>query len=111
MNDEVFDLESRLAALKPRRISLELELKVARAAKRPDRAAESFFWSVTATGTIDASLIVAMLVGQSNSNARPVPLAEVVARVPAGSAPLAVLARADVRWGDDFGLNDSPIRP
>jgi len=111
MNDEIFDLESRLAALKPRPVSSALEPAIARAAIRPSRGSVSFFWSVAASGAIAASLIVAMLMGRPGRDARAVPLAQVVAKVPAGSAPLAVLARADVRWGDDFGLNDNPSRP
>ena len=111
MDDEIFDLESRLAALKPRSVSSALEPAIARAAIHPSRGSVSFFWSMAASGAIAASLIVATLVGQSNRDARPAPLAEFVAKVPAGSAPLAVLARADVRWGDDFGLNDNPSRP
>ncbi|HEX5243585.1 MAG TPA: hypothetical protein VFW23_10030 [Tepidisphaeraceae bacterium] len=111
MDDEIFNLESRLASLKPRPISPSLEPAISRAAQRPSRASVSFFWSATATGAIAASLIVAMLVAQLNGSAHPAPLAEVVVKVPAGSTPLGVLARADLRWGDDFGLNDNPIHP
>lgn len=111
MDDEIFNLESRLASLKPRPISPALGPAIARAAKRPSRASVSFFWSATAAGAIAASLIVAMLVTQMNGSAHPVPLAEVVVKVPAGSTPLAVLARADLRWGDDIVLNDRPSHP
>lgn len=111
MNDEISDLESRLAALKPRPVSPALEPAIAGAASRPSRRSVSFFWSAAASGAIAASMMIAMLVGQSNGNAHPAPLAEVAVKVPAGSAPLAVLARADLRWGDDFGLNDNTSRP
>lgn len=111
MNDEISDLETRLAALKLRTISPALEPAIVGAAQRPSHASVRFFWSAAASGAIAASLMVAMLVAQSNGNAHPAPLAEVAVKVPAGSAPLAVLARADVRWGDDFGLNDNPSRP
>ena len=111
MDDEIFNLESRLASLKPRPISSSLEPAIAQAANRPSRASVSFFWSATASGAIAASLIVAMLVTQSNSNVRPAPLGEVAVKVPAGSTPLAVLARADLRWGDDFYLNDPSSHP
>lgn len=111
MNDEIFNLESRLAALKPRPVSSALEPAIARVAMRPGRASVGFFWSMAASGAIAASMIVAMFVGQPGRSARPAPLAEVVAKVPSESAPLAVLARADVRWGDDFGLNVSPSHP
>lgn len=111
MNDEIFNLESRLAALKPRPVSPALEPAIARAALSPSHASVRFFWSAAASGAIAASLMIAMLIAQSNGNARPAPLAEVTVKVPAGSAPLAVLARADLRWGDDFGLTDNPLRP
>lgn len=111
MNDEIANLESRLASLKPRPISSTLEPAIARAAMRPNRASVSFFWSITTTGAIAASLIITMFAAQSNNDAHPAPLADVVVKVPTGSTPLAVLARADLRWGDDFGLTDNPSRP
>lgn len=111
MNDEIFNLESRLAALKPRPVSPALEPAIARAALSPSHASVRFFWSAAASGAIAASLMIAMLVAQSNTNVHPVPLAEVAVKEPAGSAPLAILARADLRWGDDFGLAEDLSRP
>lgn len=111
MNEEIFDLESRLAAMKPRPISSSLEPAIAQAVNRPSRASVRFFWSAAASGAIAASVIVAMPVVQSDGDSHRAALAQVVVKAPAGSAPLAVLARADVRWGDDFGLNDNPSHP
>ena len=109
MNDEISDLETRLAALKLRTISPALEPAIVRAASRPSRASVSFFWSAAASGAIAASLMITMLVSQSNGSARSAP-STLLVKVPDGSAPLAV-ARADLRWGDDLGVTDDPSHP
>jgi hypothetical protein len=113
MIDPTQDLEARLASLRPRALSPDLEGRIAGQVAEPNRVRRGdwFFVSAVASGAMAACVIVGMLITQSltRSATRLSDLADVGAADP--GVRMTALARAGWRWGDDLNLEDDRRLP